>query len=107
MTTDIRYRCPYCGTLWEDAWTCAVNGECPLCKTRHIEPLMWKRVGEPWSSAQEAEWLASDKCVCGHGPEGHRPGPEFPPTACEVEGCDCKKYKCDMSRYERKAPRGP
>jgi|GEM_PF-3502916 len=32
------YRCPKCGTEWNDEWYCIVDDECPKCGMRHITP---------------------------------------------------------------------
>lgn len=32
------YRCPYCGTEWEDVWDSTCDDDCPACGERHIEP---------------------------------------------------------------------
>jgi hypothetical protein len=37
----IYYECPDCGTMWEDVWCSAVDGECPHCPARNISPTGW------------------------------------------------------------------
>lgn len=39
------YRCEYCGTEWEDQWSCACDDECPGCG-RDISPYSFEIVGE-------------------------------------------------------------
>jgi hypothetical protein len=47
-TLDIRYRCPECGHLWEEQWTCACDSECPQCETSDIGAFVWKPTHEGW-----------------------------------------------------------
>ncbi len=35
----ISYNCPDCGHDWTDTWSCMVNGQCPACGAKDIEPL--------------------------------------------------------------------
>jgi hypothetical protein len=41
----IRYRHDDCliepGVEWYDVWSCACNGQCPVCGTKDIEPIAW------------------------------------------------------------------
>ena len=32
------YRCPYCGTEWQDVWDATCDDDCPNCGERHISP---------------------------------------------------------------------
>jgi hypothetical protein len=32
------YRCPECGTEWEDEWDCCCDDECPSCGLKDISP---------------------------------------------------------------------
>lgn len=38
MDYQNQYRCPDCGTEWDDVWDCACDDDCPACGTRHISP---------------------------------------------------------------------
>lgn len=66
MTVLIHYRHYDCSVnrkvAWDDTWSCAVNGPCPACGIKEIEPVAWH--------------APSDSCVyC---------DPEYPPaeSAC-------------------------
>lgn len=49
-TFIINYRhtnCPVApGIEWQDAWSCACNGECPACGTKDIEPYDYNETEE-------------------------------------------------------------
>lgn len=32
------YRCPNCGTKWDDEWSAMCDDDCPQCGTRHVSP---------------------------------------------------------------------
>lgn len=35
----IQYNCPACDKDWTDVYSCSVNGQCPHCGQRDVEPL--------------------------------------------------------------------
>lgn len=45
MTLLIHYRHYACAVnpriAWDDTWSCAVNGPCPACGIKEIEPVAW------------------------------------------------------------------
>lgn len=42
------YDCPVDPSVeWTDTYECAVNGECPACGTKDIEPVEWWDAEEP------------------------------------------------------------
>lgn len=43
----IFYRCPDCGEEWDDYWCSAVDGDCPSCDARNIEPVAWECEAAP------------------------------------------------------------
>lgn len=32
------YKCPDCGTKWDEVWTCGCDSECPKCDAKNISP---------------------------------------------------------------------
>jgi hypothetical protein len=32
------YQCEDCEEMWEDAWSCTVDDDCPFCGSRHMVP---------------------------------------------------------------------
>ena len=40
----IYYRCPEDEREWADVWSCCVNGQCPECGLKDIEPYKYEEV---------------------------------------------------------------
>ena len=41
------YKCPKCGTEWEDEWDCQCDDDCPECGNRHISPHHSEEIDPP------------------------------------------------------------
>lgn len=51
-----RYRCPECGTYWEDAWSAQCDDECPNCECASISPVSSEDLSVVVRPEVDGEW---------------------------------------------------